>query len=213
MELRPEFQTPSSPFFQVHQGDKDEVERIQTLESNLRAVRSYCERVVADVALFEFCLTNPGAHLRDWLFLAGRDGAMSLRNYRDALSTVRGLIGLCPSIAPSIDVKALKLAEGEFSERFPRVEKLRHAVAHPEHYRNPQVKMSSDEGVNLPGFELPPGNIVEGSLIGNNFVNTINGLTVGWEISSATSLALIKITKDIFNAFVRLDPLGSLRLT
>lgn len=178
-----------------------------SLAANLRSMEGQCQNVVADVALFEFCNREPEAHLREWPFLAGRDGAMSLRNFKEAIATVRGLLGRCPSICGDVDATMLREAERRFDLHFPRVEKLRHSVAHPEHYSNPKIKMSTDEAISKPGAQLPPGVIIQGALIGRTFVCTINGLTVEWEISDASALVLIDITRTAFAAFAKFYPI------
>ncbi len=205
MQLNPEFETPSPPHIRSRRGSEDEVP-VDSLTANLSSMENQCRSVVADVALFEFCIREPDAHLREWPFLAGRDGAMSLRNYKEAMSTVRGLLGRCPSISDDVDAKMLKEAERTFDLHFPRAEKLRHSVAHPEHYSNPKIKMSTDEAISKPGAQIPPGSIIQGALIGRTFVCTINGLTVEWEISYRSALALVDITRSAFAAFAKFYP-------
>lgn len=211
MNLKPEFCVPNAPHFWANTADQEEAKLIRSMSDNLQAMQNQCANLVADVALFDFCLQNPQAHLKEWQFLAGRDGAMALRNFKEALAAVRGLIGRCPSVSRSIDAPSLKMAEQAFGAKFPRVEKLRHAAAHPEHYANPDIQMATYEPILKSGANLGAGVTVQGSLFDRTFLSTINGLTVEWEVSGASALALIQITKDAFSAFDDLNPLKQLK--
>ena len=181
MHLNPQFVAPFPPHFWSKASTPEETALIRSLTDNLSGLRSYCENLVCDVALMGFCDGNPENHLREWRFLAGRDGAMALRNFKEALLSIRGLVGRCPSISDLVDTKLLREAEARFNSKFPRAEKLRHSVAHPEFYSNPNIKMSTDEPIEKPRAQLGAGVTVQGSILGRTFIATINGLTVECE--------------------------------
>ena len=205
MKINTRFEVPYPPRIPDETGDEGERAALRSIEDNLNSIKSQCDNLVAEVALYEFCHANPQGHIRGWMFLAGRDGAMSLRNFKAALSTLRSLVGRCASIRNSVDVVGLKEAESAFSSAFPRAEKLRHSVAHPESYSNPRINMTTSEPI--PNWlTFAPGTVtIQGSIINRDYIFTINELTVGWEISDNSAMTLVDITTSVFRAFAILD--------
>jgi hypothetical protein len=146
-----------------------------------------------------------GAYCITGLLWGARYGAMALRNFREALGTVRGLIGQCPTFLPDVDTKALRAVEKDFDDTFPRIEKLRHSVAHPEFYSDPDKKMTADGGVTVAGvgFGVEYGDMtrVAGDLVFGTYVATINGIAVKYAVSADTVRLVSAFAARAFEAF------------
>jgi len=113
---------------------------------------------VSAAALFGFCAQNRAEGLfSDWMGVAGRDGALTLNNYSVVLSRIRKLVGQIPTWLPQVDAQTLKRAATEFDRAFPFAQKLRHSVAHPEIYNNPNKKMGIDGPFELAGVKADGG--------------------------------------------------------
>ncbi len=213
MDFSPEFTAPQAPMLLMTMNELAEEERgpALSLNSNLSDMSRYAEALVAAVALFHYCAARPDSQNKlfiAWQFLAARDGAMSLRNFSTALAASRGLLGRVPTWAPSIDVAGLKAAHKEFNAAFPFAHKMRHSVAHPENYSDRTKDMASTAGISFPMFEMPAGPAVTISqtLMGHTFVSTIDGIAVHYDLSDATAIKVLDVTKAAFAAFIKLTP-------
>lgn len=203
MQLKPEYQLPHAPSITADALGVEHVALLATVGSHLYNLHKSGERVVSAVALFDFCRASPQGTLPEWRHLAARSGAMSLRDYGEALSEIRKLLGRANSLE-LVDTEALKRAERTFRQHFPRAEKLRHSVAHPEHYANPNINMSSDTAINMQSLQASATTTIQG-IIGDTYIATINGLTVKWEITAASAAAIIDVTRIVYEALSKLS--------
>lgn len=73
-----------------------------------------------------------------WLFIAARDGAITLYNLGRTMEGARAALKNCASLNQLIDHDALSKATKMFRQRFPRFEALRHMVAHDAEFSQTQ---------------------------------------------------------------------------
>jgi hypothetical protein len=106
----------------------------------LRGLLIYCRGFQVALSLFDFASANidpngkepeRGLPFKEWLYLAGRDGALSIFHFGKAMGQIRNVIfASCPVLASHLDRQAFKSVVGSFDKTFPRWEAVRHAVAH-----------------------------------------------------------------------------------
>lgn len=139
-----------------------------------------------------------------------RFGGVTIRNFGQALSAARGVIGRIPSWIDRIDRAALKDVEGRFREAFPNIDKVRHSISHPEFYADPTKKMGVDGDFDV-------GNIIQvrqsadvtirGIYADRTFASTFDGLVVSYELNADNALLLVELATASFAAVAELDPL------
>jgi hypothetical protein len=116
MQLDQKYQPPSAPRL-IRQGlPEAELAIASSISSNLRSLSTEATNIAAAITLFGFSLQednkNAGPAQRGslwpkWMGIAARDGAMSIRNFGEALAKIRALIGKTPTWLPHIDTKSL----------------------------------------------------------------------------------------------------------
>lgn len=97
----------------------------------------------AGVRLFQYCLALHSDRMSEpnilfdrdkdytpWVYLAARSAILEIYHFGKTLQSVRGMIGLCKSLAPHVNVELLKCAQKTFEAHFSRAERMRHAVGH-----------------------------------------------------------------------------------
>jgi len=133
---------------------------------------------------------------KHWMFLAARYGGLAVRNFGQALAAVSGLIGRVPSWNDYIDRKGVGIARKRFSSSFPTIDKVRHAVAHPELYSHPNkaenMRVTDDLGTSM---------MMQSNLEGRKLSYTFDGMIVSYELSLATLKELLAIMTDCYSAF------------
>jgi hypothetical protein len=67
---------------------------------------------------------------RPWVFVAGRDGAMSIYHFAKSMEGMMAFLGQCPTVLDKVDRTKLRSARKMLRELFPDFEAVRHAVAH-----------------------------------------------------------------------------------
>lgn len=126
--------------------------------------------------------------------MAARNGGLALRNFCRCLAAARGVVGKVSFWAGKIDLKALKSIEAEFRDRFPDIDKLRHAVAHPEFYANPSVDMTGAPK-DMPGLSFGADVTVQDALgLGGTYATTINGMTVHYQLTIESAQLILDLT-------------------
>jgi hypothetical protein len=210
MQLHKNFVPPSPPIIDISGLSQEQREIARSVEDNLRDLSTSAKSVAAAVALFQFCRkqpVSPDSLFQEWLFLAARDGAMSIRNFGVAISTVRSLVGRVPIWLGGVDTKGLKIAERTFNQAFPFAHKLRHSVAHPEFHSELKKKMGIDGSYEGLGYKIEnSSNIsIQLGLYNNTFHSTFEGQLVQYDLTEQTISVLIDVTKECFHAFSKLD--------
>jgi|SRR5579863_5598455 len=218
MYLKPEFIPPYAPRLSMRNVPTELAPSASSIERNLHDMRSAAAALIAAISLFEFCgmqermLRATQAPMgrtlyTDWMFLAGREGAMAIRNFRFALSTVRGLIGTIPPWRTSVDTAALKRAEQEFSKHFPFADHMRHAIAHPENHSNPAKSKPITKGIDMLGMNVSAGAAVtiKNGIFNSTFSDTFEGALVHYDLTPETMKTILSILTICFDAFSNID--------
>lgn len=112
-----------------------EVAAIKELHANLWGVTYNVEAWAAAFHLYEFAKQRhtgvTADDARRWKFIASSECIHQLHHFRERLEKIKGYkVRACPSLAPSIETKALRAATKRLDEYFPDIDQLRHAVAH-----------------------------------------------------------------------------------
>lgn len=127
---------------------------------------------------------------------------MSLRNFQVALENVRSLAGKHDCFNTKIDLLELKRISKAFKDKFGRVDKLRHSVAHPEHYSNPKKDMSVSGDVNILGRARTVDSMTgQGNFINSTYESTIDGIVVSYDMTKDTALAIVGLFKRVCATF------------
>jgi hypothetical protein len=188
----------------LHGVPEEEMEIARAITSNLQALSTEATNIAAAVALFGLCAGKQERGLwQDWMRVAARDGAMSIRNFGEALAKVRGLIGKVSTWHSMVDTKALKSAETIFREKFPFAHNMRHSVAHPELYNDPSKKMGISGSLDELGIHAQDvTNLsIQGLITGVTFASTFKGSLVRYDVSAESLAAIISITEKCFGSF------------
>lgn len=114
---------------------QSEIAAIKDLNANLWGVAYNVEAWASALHLYEFAKWRPADvkadDARRWKFIASNECVHQLHHFRERLGKIKGYkVGACPSIAPSIDTRALRAATKSLDEYFPDIDQLRHAIAH-----------------------------------------------------------------------------------
>jgi hypothetical protein len=213
MRLKPELVPPDYPILTGYKlpGDK---QTIQALTNNLSNLYRSSKQFSADVALYEWCgRMDSSAATADhfglwyeWRFVAGRDGAFAARNYGKALEAVQALALRVKDLEGDIARSAFSEPRRLYHEAFPKIDTLRHSVAHPEFYANPRKNKPVSK--DIPGIAIGVGQgasvTVTSGFNGDTFGATFDGEYVSYELSETKAVLLVDITKKCFAVF---DPL------
>lgn len=179
----------------------DEIRLLKSLDRNVNSLSNYCINMQSAVDLFDFALSGKAGASQLWAFTAGREGAMTLRNFKVALASISHLIGRCPSWEGVADKEAISAANHEFQKRFPGADKLRHTVAHPEWYNNSDKDMTSHSAHSVPGMSGESGATIMSSFAERKYLATIEGVLVSYELSSETADVLCELRDTVCAAF------------
>jgi hypothetical protein len=202
MDFAEEYKTPDVPPMPRVQLSDELGSVAASFGNNLSRLRSATKTFVASVSLLYFCKGQPRNTplLTEWSFIAARSGGMALRNWIQLLDAARSLAGRIPAWMPHIDVRAMKKASNTFDKQFPNIDKLRHAIAHPEFYANPEKDMVSKEPLEIRGASIGGGGRMSDMLINYTFVSSIEGIAAKYDATTENALFLIDLTKRVFSA-------------
>jgi hypothetical protein len=168
-----------------------------------------------EVNLYDSLFQPDGAYKKralSWMWVACRDGAMSIYHFGKALEGIMSYLGQCPTVLEMTDRKLVRVARKRLRELFPNFEAVRHAVAHagelmndPETKRRHAVKADNLkllEGLSVQSdsLNIAQVNIVQ-VLSGRKFTNTFEGKVQSYEISRETLDALIDVKRIFYSAF------------
>jgi hypothetical protein len=205
MELNPALQTPWLPDIGVRFVPENEKRDALAFQHNLIDLKRWADDFSASLALYDLSARQPRAELGQtdlgmlWCLIAARNGGLALRNFAQCLSAARGVAGKVTFWAGKIDLQALKAVNVEFHKRFPDIDKLRHAVAHPEFYGNPKKDMTGAYA-ELPGLVTAGGVQMQDVLVYRTYAATINGMTVSYQLSIGNALFVVELTRRAFAA-------------
>jgi len=183
--------------------DPEEQEEILIAENHLDRLVKYAEDFSAALSLFNFCNQFHHRLTGEWLFVAARDGAMTIYHIGKTMELTRAAIKRAPSLAAMVLEEPLSEAGKKYRTSFPTFEKMRHAVSHSSELfrdRDSHAKNSFSGSYNDGYIAIENSHrvVVANSLLGRKYTNTIDGKIISYEISEPTKL----IVYDCVNTFL-----------
>ena len=172
----------------------------------LHNLDEYTQQFHAALNLFDFALSqvlNPEQrHVRQWLFIACRDGAMTIFHFGQTLKYVKAALGSCRTVNSLVDSQSLRLVSKKFDARFPDIESLRNAGAHASELwknitsltRNALAGRLNEPFITATEVEDV---IIQGNLSNRQFSMTIEKQLVSYEISTETLFNLISLKNEV----------------
>jgi hypothetical protein len=185
---------------------------LQLVGLALNNLAYFAECFEADLSLFDSCAkqikTEPKRkeQLRNWQFVAARDGVVSIYNFSEALSSVAQSLHECPHIKSRLKYSMIEAAKARFKSHFPNAKRLRHSVGHAgekasnshehaKHGYTGKFKISTGRPVRVRNF------IAIDVLNGRKYSNTWDHRVESYRIGP-TTLARLKAVRDgIWDAF------------
>jgi hypothetical protein len=190
----------------------------QRYEFLCQRMLSYRKRFEWAIALFEFSTgefrekyyrISPEklGKYNGWRFIAGRDGAMSLYHFRQAMTHANSWAQKDAALSKHIDRKMIKCANAKFDNKFPYTEKIRHSVSHSsdllqtekeirEHFV-PAIFWRAD----MPHIEKAVEFIHNDQFDGRLFVTHFGKALLSYELSEASLQILEEIERLFFGAY------------
>jgi hypothetical protein len=129
-----------------------------------------------------------------WQFIAARDGAMAIYHFKKTMETIRGSVGVTPSLLEQVDTEKHKLASKFLDSYFPRLEKQRYLVAHS---AETKIEPFAPNTTN----ERRPNVLILHSLAGRRYTSDYRGETFAYELSEASMVKLNNVKLRIFEGF------------
>jgi hypothetical protein len=125
---------------------------------------------------------------RRWLFIAARDGAVTIYNLGKTMEGIRANLKNCPSLNAMVDQETLSESTRILRQRFPRFEGFRHMVAHAAEFsqtKEARDRHSTTAAIDNGLLKKPEGGdiFIGPSLIGREFTGTFEGKVLSYEIS------------------------------
>jgi len=209
---------PSLHIEDASEKDKNDTWQCSSCLSNLR---SYCEDFESAVALFNFS----GVHKRMWMnsphkgmarqfgswrLLAARDGAMSIYHFAKTLGGVDNWSRQSDVIQSHINKEKIREARRLLREKFPRLEAIRHSVAHRAEITSSQrwVDTHAFSGSfknDALSIENSKNVIILNPLSNNVFTTTWEGTIIEYEVSKTSSEALDDVMIMYFESYSSMD--------
>ena len=188
------------------------------------SIDSYCTALCRAVELFNFADThanmwskspyNGDGQLRmflSWKLIAARDGAMSIYHFTKAMEGANYWANKSKSIGPFVQREVTKAAGKNLREAFPRIEAIRHAVAHAgeinksrDHVKEHSIQRGLDNS--FVKSDNTSNVIINNCLSGATFTMTWQGELLEYDINSVSAQALQAVRNLYFSAFSDLDP-------
>jgi hypothetical protein len=141
-----------------------------------------------------------------WLFIAARDGAITIYNLGRSMEGIRASLKKCPSLNAIVDQEVLSESTRALRQRFPRFEGFRHMVAHAAEFS--QTKDARAQHSTIAAMDnglikkAEGGDVFMGpSLIGREFTCTFEGKVLSYEISLESFEHIKKATLMFMSAF------------
>ncbi len=203
MDLNPVLKAPMLPDIGIRFIPEGEKRDAEAFYHNMHELQKWSDDFACSLALYDFCNAQPPGEMGPttlnirWRFMAARNGGLALRNFSQCLAAARGVVGKVTFWTGKIDLKALKTIDGEFRERFPDIDKLRHAVAHPEFYADPQVDMTGAPA-EMPGLSFGGNMQVQDALAFRTYATTINGTTASYQLTAENARLVVDLTRRAY---------------
>lgn len=203
-----------------------EADYAKAIEFSLMILDDQVRKFEAGLDLFDFCFGReaaiksklPGksaaeregleAHLRQtqsWYSVAARDAGMTLFHFAKALEGSKACARKSPTINGQLDWDQLRQATRKFQITFPKYEALRHAIAHAGEMASPPKELESNMikgSVDRLGIKADDkASLLISAFDRREYVTTIDGVLVGYELSLASLVALKEVRDEIFQQF------------
>lgn len=184
---------------------------------NMQQMRIHCREYAASVALKQYADASLNAEWDsynankgpsdfsfrphdtlwpDWSLLGARSAGLALRNYVTALEPMRQNLGRIAMWRDKINFHDLKRVKKDFDTRFPGIDRIRHAIAHPEFFANPDKGMATASNLNVPGVEMTAihnggKGSISNAMVGNHFGTSFEGEMYSVDISTEAAQFLV----------------------
>jgi hypothetical protein len=201
---------------------RQEWEGVSHLERVLDSLDYFVGSFRAAVALFDFSRAQViraiksqeerktiSKDIREWQFIAARDGAMSIYHIGKVLKEIYPLLNKCPTILARTDRHSLRITRKKFLSFFPNFENIRHSSAHAAEYAADTTGKHAITGpISHSIIQAGSGAkiTIAGALNDREFVSTFDGKIQSYEISDLTLAKLTKIKQEFYSAFPIYDP-------
>lgn len=133
-------------------------------------------------------------------FMAARDGAITIYHFAHTIQGIRDSQRKTPVFRGLVDDEAIRIAAKKLASFFPRIEDVRHAVAHSAELIATPEKRDRNWGLEN-SIVLGGQVIVVECLQDRTFITTMEGERVSYDLSVLTSERLVGIKREIFAAF------------
>jgi len=140
-----------------------------------------------------------------WLFVAGRDGAMTVFHLVKSIEVIQDRLHCCPTLAAEIDLLALRKVRKTFQRSFKDWEGVRHTVGHSADLKNTAARRAVHSvKTGIPGIiELRDGAslILNGCFVGDEFMSTFEGRQVSYALTAESHRVICKMVDDVYAIF------------
>eukprot|EP01012_Entosiphon_sulcatum_P067242 TRINITY_DN96848_c0_g1_i1.p1 TRINITY_DN96848_c0_g1~~TRINITY_DN96848_c0_g1_i1.p1 ORF type:complete len:258 (+),score=24.96 TRINITY_DN96848_c0_g1_i1:119-892(+) len=227
MFLIPSLRPQDAPMLMRIQLPEEFQEEARSLWLNLSQMKQHCLEFSSSVALADYTAENLDRARADykrsrkiedppfpeheclwtqWNFAAGRSGGLALRNYVTALDAVQRLAGRVGPWRDVIDTGKIKESRKSFDRRFPGIHKIRHAIAHPEFFPNPEKEMAhkSDFEVKSGDFiaiKGDAGGSIQNAMIYGTFSTTFEGEMHTYDFNKDAAEFVVINMAQVFDSF------------
>jgi len=145
----------------------------------------------------ELRASNRSGHcIKLWNHMAGRDAAMTVYHYAQALKIVRSNIGKSATLSASTDHSKLREAFQRLQKDFPDYDLARNSVGHRGETSD-SLETAKRHGVKQ-GSHIE---FLSGKMQNNAYVSTFKGKELRVELTETKRRQLSDITKTIYSAF------------
>jgi hypothetical protein len=190
----------------------DERNAITHIQGLLRTFEKQVQDFDGAIKLRDLCMAkievnkpNSGVqapHYMNWLFMAAREGAITLDNFSYAIEGILESQKNAPTFCHKVHHKLITEANRTFDKAFPGFKKVRHVVTDS----GELLKTPEDYHHDLnPSQAFPAADvrlIEHNKMTGTVFSTAINGRVVSYNLSSLSLEVLIEIKNQIFLAFL-----------
>ncbi len=216
-------QMPYAPRIRIENSEK-ELEGILHIEHLLGNLQRFVENFGSAITLYEGSklASNTDSHSENnfvsgWIFVAARDGAMSLYHFSKTLDALRASFKNTPLLKNHVNHEMLRETSKEFHKFFNEIDKTRHAVAHAAELTKSleDVEKNAIRNYDSGGIKIENSKVIIGDiLMDDNFRTMIEGHLRGYSVNAQSLFHINEIltkiyhcfSKCIYNPFNRNDP-------
>lgn len=188
----------SAPWLNGSSLPEEERDFTAKLSATLGLLQKFKSDFEAALSLYDFCIRNPMGSNSAWQYIAGRDGAMTIWHFYEAMERVRKSLDArkYPVLTSLIDFEPIRKAVADLKAAFPAFEQLRHSVAHS---GDAIVAHEKHGAINpkIPEMTINGKMFISTGFINDHFTNTFDGKLQSYELS-VSSLAAIDLAMTTF---------------